>query len=85
MPSFDFDKSLSKVAFLVKQRTLDSSSFLTSFIWPSEATTSDKIKTSLSVKATNCLFFTTLYKETRRTFVPLHVTVFLQNVQCLEG
>ena len=45
MPSFDFDKSLSKVAFLVKQRTLDSSSFLTSFIWPSEATTSDKIKT----------------------------------------
>ena len=44
MQSFDFDTSLSKVAFL-KQLTLDSSSFLTSFIWPSEATTSDKIKT----------------------------------------
>ena len=45
MPLFNFDKSLSKVAFLVKQRTLDSSSFLMSFIWPSEATTSDNIKT----------------------------------------
>ena len=46
---------------------------------------SDKIKPSLSVKATNCLFFTTLDKETRGTFVPLHVTLLLQNLQCLEG
>ena len=38
------------------------------------------------MKVTNCLFFTTLYKETRRTFAPLHATVFfLQNLQCLEG
>ena len=28
------------------------------------------------MKATNCLFFTTLYKETRGTFVLLRVTVF---------
>ena len=39
MPSFDFDTSLSKVAFLSK------AAVLTSFLWPSEATTSDKIKT----------------------------------------
>ena len=37
------------------------------------------------MKATNCLFFTTLYKETRGTFVPLYVAFFLQNLQCLEG
>ena len=38
--------------------------------------TLDKIKLSLSMKETNCLFFTTLYKETRGTFVLLHETFF---------
>ena len=32
------------------------------------------------MKATNCLFFTILYKETRGTFVPLHVTVFFYKI-----
>ena len=40
-----------------------------------------QIKLSLSVKATNCLFFTTPYKETRGTFVPLNVMFVLKNLK----
>lgn len=68
----------------VKQLTLESCSSFTS-LWPSEVTTSAKIKLSVPVYTTNCLFPTALNKETRGTFAPLHVMFFLQNLQCLEG
>ena len=46
--------------------------FLLLYVW---LQTCRKFFTS-SVKATNCLFFTTLYKETQGTFVPLRVTFY---------
>ena len=85
MQSFDFDTSLSKVAFL-KQLTLDSSSFLTSFIWPSEATTSDKIKTFTVCEGHQLFVF---HHSVQRNSTDLRSSTcdgfFLQNLQCLEG
>ena len=40
-----------------------------------------QIKLSLSMKANNCLLFTTPYKETRGTFVPLNVMFVLKNLK----
>ena len=68
----------------VKQLMLEGRSSFTS-LWPSEVTTSAKIKLSVPVYTTNCLFPTALNKETRGTFAPLHVMFFLQNLQCPEG
>ena len=87
MPSFDFDTSLSKLAFLIKQLTLDSSSFLTSFIWPSEATSSDNIKTFNVCEGQQLFVF---HHSVQRNSTDLRSSTcdgffFLQNLQCLEG